>query len=293
MAALGVPDNRVDEGEVIVTEREVRAQFDRPRERADRFVGLTPEHERPAHRPVDGRVALVGHEPLRRGSIRLLHARCAVVPVLEGILEMRERESRVGARERRIQTERRLEEVSGMLVVGLAVPVHVPQAAMVCAPRIQRAGRLQDGPMAFEGFDLAGDRRDNAIADLVEDHKGIVEYEVEDLGPDDPGATRFGQLDGHRQSCPPHACRAAHDVVDIQEATRLLCADASLVQREDRALRNHEQAAQLGQPGDHVMREGVGNATPSLRADERSTNGMTAMEARPRPAVSVPGSWGS
>src|SRR5262245_5762840 len=38
---VGVPDNRVNEGEVIVTEREVRAQFDRPRERADRFVGLT------------------------------------------------------------------------------------------------------------------------------------------------------------------------------------------------------------------------------------------------------------
>src|SRR5436190_7887004 len=36
----GVPNNRVNEGEVIVTEREVRAQFDRPRERADRFVGL-------------------------------------------------------------------------------------------------------------------------------------------------------------------------------------------------------------------------------------------------------------
>ena len=119
--------------------------------------------------------------------------------------------------------------------------------------------------MAFEGFDLAGDQRDNAIADLVEDHKGIVECEVEDLGPDDPGASRFGELHGHRQSCPPHACRAAHDVVHIQEATRLLCADASLVQGEDRALRNHEQAAQLGQPGDHVMREGIGGATSSLR----------------------------
>src|SRR6185295_17837539 len=103
---------------------------------------------------------------------------------------------------------------------------------MVSAPCIQRAGWLQDGAMAFEGFDLAGDRRDNPIADLVEDHKGIVEYEVEGLGPDDPGATRFGQLDGHRQSWPLHACRAAHDIVDIQEATRLFCADASLVQGE-------------------------------------------------------------
>ena len=59
--------------------------------------------------------------------------------------------------------------------------------------------------MAFEGFDLAGDRRDKAIADLVEDDNGVVEYEVEDLGPDDPGATRFGQLHGHCQSCPLHA----------------------------------------------------------------------------------------
>ena len=124
--------------------------------------------------------------------------------------------------------------------------------------------------MAFERFDLAGDRRDNAIADFVEDHKGIVEYKVEDLGPDYPRATGFNQLDGHSQARPPHARRAACDVVDIQEATRLLWTDGSLVQGEDRALRNHEQDAQLGQPCDHVMprrvsqRRGIGRGNSIL-----------------------------
>ena len=84
--------------------------------------------------------------------------------------------------------------------------------------------------MAFKSFNLAGNRRDNAIPDLVEDHEGIVDCEVEDLGPDDTGSTRFGQLHGHRQSCPLHVCRAAHDVVHVQEAARFLCAGASFVQ---------------------------------------------------------------
>ena len=115
---------------------------------------------------------------------------------------MREGESRIGAREGRIQAQRRLEEVPGVLVVGLAEPVHVPEAAMVCLPRIQRAGWLQDGAVALDGLDLAGDRGDDAVADLVEDEEGIVERVVEDLGPDDPGGARFGQLDGHRQRVP-------------------------------------------------------------------------------------------
>src|SRR4029453_1417606 len=116
---------------------------------------------------------------------------------------------------------------------------------MVYAPCIQRAGWLQDGPTAFEGFDFAGDRRDDAVADLVEDPKGIVDDDVEHLGPDDPGASRFAHFYGPRQSSPPPACRSVHDIVDIQEATRLLCANASLVQGENRTLRNHEQTAQL------------------------------------------------
>ena len=54
-----------------------------------------------------------------------------------------------------------------------------------------------------------------------------------------------------------HRCRST-DVVDVQHAPRLLRADAALVQREHGALRDDEQAAQLGEPGDDVVREAVG-----------------------------------
>ena len=83
------------------------------------------------------------------------------------------------------------------------------------------------------------------------------------------------------QALAVHAHRAADDVVDVEHARRRLRADAPLVQREHRALRDDEQAAQLGQPGDDVVRQRVGRVRrrPPAAASA-STNGITAIEAR-------------
>ena len=54
----------------------------------------------------------------------------------------------------------------------------------------------------------------------------------------------------------PHG--SADDVVDVEHPAGLFRADVPLVQREHRPLRDDEQAAQLGEPGDDVVGERVG-----------------------------------
>jgi hypothetical protein len=78
-----------------------------------------------------------------------------------------------------------------------------------------------------------------------------------DLGPDDPGSPRLGQLDRHRAALRVALDGAAHHVVDVQHPARLLGADVAVVKREHRPPRDDEQDAQLGEPGDHVVGERV------------------------------------
>ena len=166
---------RVDEGERVVTQREVRAQVDRPLQLDDGLVLAAAQPERPAHRPVRGRIAIVDHEALPGGLEGPLDLRLALRPALEGVLEVREGQAGIGAREGRVEAHRRLEEMLGPLVVGLVEPVHVPQAAVMRLPRIERVRRLQDGAVALDRLDLAGDRGDDPVADLVEDEEGVVQ----------------------------------------------------------------------------------------------------------------------
>ena len=131
------------------------------------------------------------------------------------------------------------------------------------------------------GLDLAGDRRDDAVADLVEHEERVVEPVIEDLRPDDAGGARLGQLDRHDQAVALAPHRAADDVVDVQHPAGLFRTDAALVQREHRALRDDEQAAQLGEPGDHVVRQRIGRRRRGRPlAGDPSTNGITAIDAR-------------
>src|SRR5262245_65477123 len=80
---------------------------------------------------------------------------------------------------------------------------------------------------------------------------------MEGLGPDDSGAARLCQLDADGEAGVLRPHRSADDVVHVEDPPRLLCTHASLVQLEHRPLRDDEQTAQLGQPGDHVVRQRV------------------------------------
>jgi hypothetical protein len=127
-------------------------------------------------------------------------------------------------------------------------------------PGIERVRRFQDRAVALDGLDLAGDRRHDPVADLVEHHEGVVEFVVEHFRPHDAGAARLDELDRDGETCVPPLQRPAHHVIDIEHAAGFLGADAALVQGEYRALRDDEQGAQLGKPRDDVVGERVGGA---------------------------------
>ena len=55
----------MDEREVVMRQREVRAQVDGPLQFDDRFSVAAAQPERAAHGPVRGGVAVVDHEALR------------------------------------------------------------------------------------------------------------------------------------------------------------------------------------------------------------------------------------
>ena len=152
---------------------------------------------------------------------------------------------------------------------------------MVRLPRIERARRPQDGAVALDGLDLARDGGDDPVADLVEHAECVGRLLVEDLRPDDARGPRLGQLDGHGEALAVAPHGAADDVVHVQHAPGLFRADAPFVQGENGALRDDEEAAQLCEPGDHVVGERIGRATPGglargLVHERHHCNGGTA-----------------
>ena len=103
------------------------------------------------------------------------------------------------------------------------------------------------------------------VADFLEDEENVVRSAIEDFRPDDPGGARLGQLDRHGKALALAPHRPADDVVDVQHPAGLLRPDAPLVQGEDGPLRDDEQAPQLGEPGDHIVGQGVGRPTAPTR----------------------------
>ena len=222
--------------------------------------------------------------PLRRGFVGPVDFRLALLPVLEGVLEMREGQAGVGAREGRIEAHRGLEEMARLVVVGLAIPVHVPQAAVVRLPRVERARRLQDGAVALDRLDLAAmeatirlpisSRTRNASSSLW---LKVSAQTIRALR-----VSASSTVTVRRSPCAPHG--SADDIVDVEDPAGLFRADAPLVQREHRPLRDDEEAAQLGEPGDHVVGERVGGPAAdegrSGAVDERHDRNGAAARGR-------------
>ena len=179
----------------------------------------------------------------------------------------------MSAREGRIEPQRDLEEMPGALVVGLVEAVHVPEAAMMRLPGVEGVRWPQDGAVALDRLDFVRDRGDDPVADLVEHEEGVVRRVIEGLRQDDPRRPGFGELDRHRETLPVPAHGAADHVIDVQHPAGLFRADAALVQGEHGTLRNDEEAAQLGQSCDDVVRERVGRSARIARLGGRVREG--------------------
>ncbi len=95
------------EAERVVTQREVRAELDGALERVDRAPLFTPKPQGASHRPVGGRVANVRIDAAARRLERELDLAIAIRDEVEKrVLEVREGESGVRAREGRIEAQR-------------------------------------------------------------------------------------------------------------------------------------------------------------------------------------------
>src|SRR5215218_2798147 len=142
-----------------------------------------------------GRIMVVGHEAPARGVVRAVRVRDAIAPSLEGILPMCEGQAGVSAREGRVLAYGHLEEMPRQGIFGLGEPVHVPEAAVIGFPSIERVRRLENRAVALGELDLVRDRGNDLVADLVEHVEGIVELLRQRLGPDDSRGRRLYELD--------------------------------------------------------------------------------------------------
>ena len=201
-AALDQIETDID-GKRVMREREVRAEIDSRFEFGHGLVLAPTKPQRSAHSPVRRRVAIVGHQALAGGPERPVDLRRSLVPALKGILEMRERQSGVGARKRGIELDGHLEEMPRPFVVRTVEPIHVPEAAVMRLPRVQGIRRLQDGAVALDHFDLVGDRCNDTVAYLVQNNQRTPEHLTVDLRPYHSRSAHIGQLHCHSKAIAP------------------------------------------------------------------------------------------
>ncbi|KAG1246331.1 hypothetical protein G6F65_020742 [Rhizopus arrhizus] len=161
-------------------------------------------------------VAVVGDQSLTCGLERQVHRGLLLAPALERVLPVGKGQPRVGPGIRGVQPHRHLEKMPRQRVVRLVEPVHVPQAAVMGRPRVQRIRRRENGPVALGGFDLDFDRRDDPVADLVQCDECVVQRMVEGLCPHDARRPRFDERHVHDDPLGVPAQRAAHHEVHIQ-----------------------------------------------------------------------------
>src|SRR2546421_454871 len=81
-------------------------------------------------RPMRGGIAVVGDQALAGRTVGPVDRGRALAPELERILEVREGQRGMGARESGIEADRLLEEALTLLVVVAGEAIHVPEPAM-------------------------------------------------------------------------------------------------------------------------------------------------------------------
>ncbi len=211
------------------------------------------------HAPAcSGRLVVVDQQAVAGALIGQRAFAVAVAPALEGILPVGEGQAGIGAGKGRVELQSPVEEMPRLLVLGLGEAVHVPKAAMIGLPGVERVGRLQHGAVALDGFDLGIGIADDAVADIVEHGKEVVGPALERVGPDDPGGAHLDQFDADDQAAGRAAHRAGGDIVDAKFSAGLLRRDGLFGQREHRPTRDDEEIAELGKTGDDVVGETVG-----------------------------------
>src|SRR5580692_3898800 len=146
------------ESKGVVAEREVRTNVHGLLQLAQCFIVATLEPKRPSHSPMRRGIVFVDDHTAPSGLQGVGHVMFAIAPMLKRALPMGERKACMGTGKGRIESHSHLEKSSGGLVLRLSETVHVPEAAVISLPGVQRVGRPQHGSVTLDRFDLARDR---------------------------------------------------------------------------------------------------------------------------------------
>src|SRR4051794_31242900 len=113
----------------------------------------------------------------------------------ECVLKMRERQPRIAAREGRIEGDRSGEELPRLTISAAGKPVHQGEPAVVRLPRVERGGRREQRPIAFDEVNFRIKTCDDPRGQQGWRGEGLDGVTVELVRPKDATAAGIAELD--------------------------------------------------------------------------------------------------
>ena len=125
-------------------------------------------------------------------------------------------------------------------------------------PGIQALRRLALGAEIFRSIDLRLDRGDDSLGDLVLHREHIGKLAVVAFRPDLASGGDVIELRGDAHAIAHLAHAALDDIADAEFLGDLLHGDGFSLVHEGGVARDDEEPAQLGQRGDEILADAVG-----------------------------------
>ena len=165
---------------------------------------------------------------------------------------------RISGREVRVQFDGPIKVLESFGVAGLGVLIHVPKAALIPVPGVQRFRRFQSRTLAFDIGEFRLDRSGDCARDLVLQREDVLEVAVISLCPEVLTGLGRDQLGGHANSFADLPHTALDHVSDAEIAPHLLGPDGLSFVCEGGVAGDHPKRPEARQLGDDVFGYAVG-----------------------------------
>ncbi len=203
-------------------------------------------------------VLAVGQDRRQCRTLGDRHRRLPVLPTHVGAKRVAGGEHTESLAVIRIDGGRFLEQsLRDYIILSCYSPV-VRQRSHYEIPCVQAVGRLTLGAKIFRGIELRLDCGDDGLGNLVLHREDVGQVAVVALRPNMASGGDIVELhcDAHSVAAPAHA--ALNNVADAEFRRDLFHMDGFVFVHEGRVACDHEEPAQLGQRGDYVLTDAVG-----------------------------------